>query len=294
MGSFIDGDGKRTRIGSAITREAGRDGGNFLHPDIERLVRRTLIYRERGAMIDAARLRQNLLSSMPLAFNVFGPLALDLSLATRTLHELLPGTFREVTGLAFEHSPGRGKAAFTADYSAFDVAIRGLSPTGQRTFVGIEVKYSETMTEAAPDRYSDRLTEIAVTSDLFVDADWAPLWRTPLQQLLREHLLAQSMLQHGLYDHAAFMVLAPRDNHLVNEATTTYAGFLHPERPDATSFLTFSLEHFIEALSVAGAAAYARALHHRYDFTRLDALLFPDDGPPAHRRPPELLAAPVG
>lgn len=89
---------------------------NFLDPAIASLVRRELVYREIGALIDADRLFRNLLSSMPLVFNLFGPLKRDPEFATRVMRLVLPGFNGTITNILFEHSPGRGNPAFSADY----------------------------------------------------------------------------------------------------------------------------------------------------------------------------------
>ncbi len=79
------------RLGSRISTAAGALGANFLHPDIVPVVTRALAYREPGAAYDVDRLKTNLLSSQPLAFNLFGPLTRDPGLATRFVTEFLPG-----------------------------------------------------------------------------------------------------------------------------------------------------------------------------------------------------------
>ncbi|GJD64581.1 hypothetical protein MPEAHAMD_4764 [Methylobacterium frigidaeris] len=106
--------------------------------------------REPGAAYDVDRLKTNLLSSQPLAFNLFGPLAGDSQLATRFVTEFLPGTLTEVTDVLFEHSPGRGDPRFTADRTAYDVVMRGRNATGARGLICIEIKYSEPGHEPAP------------------------------------------------------------------------------------------------------------------------------------------------
>ena len=60
----------------------------------------------------------------------------------------------------FEHSPGRRDPRFTGDRSAFDVSVRYESPSGQRDFLGIEVKHHETLNDKASEHRS-RYDEIA-------------------------------------------------------------------------------------------------------------------------------------
>jgi len=63
--------------------------------------------------------------------NLFAPLKLDLRQAT-DLWPCFSQGWSEVRVIRFEHSPGRGKAGYTSDYSAFDLAIYGLSTEGIR------------------------------------------------------------------------------------------------------------------------------------------------------------------
>ncbi len=138
------------RLGSRISIAAGRTGANFMTPAIAAVATRALAYREPGAAYDISRLRTNLLSSQPLVFNLFGPLASDPALATRFMAELFPGALADVTDILFEHSPGRGDPRFTADRTAFDIIIRGTAPTGARAIFCIEMKYSEAGHDPAP------------------------------------------------------------------------------------------------------------------------------------------------
>src|SRR3569833_891866 len=175
-GSFIDEHRKRHKIGSSITRAAGQAGANIFSPEITQVVHRELAYRELGSLYDVHRLRTNLLSSMPLTFNLFALLKRDLDLATRFVAEVFPNFMAQVTSVQFEHSPGRGDTRFTGDHSAFDVFVRGTTPRGSRAFIAFEVKYSESMQEQLPLRFSDRLTDIAVNGSVFADVEMSGLW----------------------------------------------------------------------------------------------------------------------
>lgn len=267
-------DGKRRKLGSRITPAAGRDGGNFLSPAIAWLVRRELAYREPGALYDEHRLFTNLLSSMPLAFNLFGPLHIDLPLAGRVLAELFPELKGvEVKAVWFEHSPGRGDAALTGDWSAFDTFIAYQTPAGRKGFVAIEVKYSESCQEPVP-AIRPRYDDLAEVSGLFIDPLKPALRTNPLQQLFREHLLAEAMLMRGDYDEGRFVVVAPRLNTLVTSATTAYQAELKPIDADHSSFAAITLEDVITAIAMAGEEQHAARLYRRYcDFWLVDGQL---------------------
>ena len=73
VGNYVSEDGKRRKLGSRISEAAGRAGGNFLTPEIAHTAWREAAYREVGALVDAERLATNLLSSMPLTFNLLAP-----------------------------------------------------------------------------------------------------------------------------------------------------------------------------------------------------------------------------
>lgn len=276
-------DGKRKKLGSRISNTAARAGANFMAPAIAALVRRELAYREPGAMIDEGRLYTNLLSSMPLAFNLFGLLKLDLAFASRVLGELFPDLAgAQVRAVLFEHSPGRGNPALTGDHSAFDVLLRYEMPTGRQGFVAIEVKYSESCQEPLP-AIRPRYDDLADVSGLFIEPHKPALRTNPCQQLFREHLLAQAMLMRGDYDEGRFVVIAPQLNTLVASAVAGYQAELKPPGDDQAGFGSITLEDTIVALAMAGEEQYAARLYRRYaDFTLVDGeltLFWAGDGP---------------
>src|ERR1700731_2847358 len=151
IGSYVNEAGKRRKLGSRISEAAGRGGGNFLTPEIAHTARREAAYREIGALIDAERLATNLLSSMPLAFNLLAPWGHTLERASGYLIELLPAFTGSALQLVFEHSPGRGNPKFTGDYTAFDALLCYADPHGRNGFVAFEIKYSESMREPMPE-----------------------------------------------------------------------------------------------------------------------------------------------
>ncbi|KQQ19552.1 hypothetical protein ASF56_21700 [Methylobacterium sp. Leaf122] len=252
------------RLGSRISTAAGALGSNFLHTDIVPVVTRALAYREPGAAYDVDRLRTNLLSSQPLAFNLFGPLARDLALATRFVAELMPGTLTLVTDILFEHSPGRCDPRYTADRTAYDVVLRGRDATGARAILCIEIKYSEAGHEPAPPPHP-RYTEIArTTPGLFVDPDDPTLTGPACQQLYRQHCLASAMLTAGLADKATLAFIAPTHNQLAHAAAATYTRQLTDPQAGPIPFVPLTLEHAFVAIATAVLPDHARALHRRY------------------------------
>ena len=265
IGTHSNHRGAKRRIGSLIADNAAEAGRNFLTPQIAEIARLSDAYREPGAMIDRNRLFGNLLSSHPLTLNLFAPLCRDLELAAQILRAIVPDIdVKAVIDVRFEHSPGRQDATLTGDRTAFDAAFSYERSDGKRGLVGIEVKYSESGQEAAPAELSACYTGLARSSGLFKEPDHAALRVSPLNQLFREHLLAQAAVMRGDYAEGYFLLIAPRNNHLVQRAVSLYAAFLAEPGKTQVPFIIVELEQVIEAFGWAGHEAHALDLFERY------------------------------
>jgi hypothetical protein len=257
---------------SLLSREAASAGRNFLSPAIHTFVRHELIMREEGACYDEERLFGNALSSMPLVFNVFAPLAMDLQLATVVFRSLLPTFVHHVTAFRFETSPGRREERFMNDGTAFDLAVEVITPDSELATVFIEVKFSEDMLGPAArwrERYDDASREVG----LFIDPDAAALRSLALEQLFREHCLGQLAVKEGVTPRAIFVAIGPRLNRRVQAAFRCYANELIAEEDladDRVRFQAITLETVIDAIHQAGSAELAKKLWGRYcDFERV-------------------------
>ncbi len=224
-------------------------------------MRRELVLREEGALIDEDRLFSNMLSSMPLTFNVLGPMALDLGLATAVWRHLLPTFIDSVTAIGFEHAPGRGQAAFLADGTAFDAALQVVTPDGEPAMVYVEVKYSEGMTGPAA-AHRPRYDEASRAVALYRDPDSAALRGVALEQFWREHMTAQLAVDLGVTPRAHFVAISPRLNRQVGAALGAYAAELVAPTPtdgDRVGFTALTLEAVVDALAAAGAPTSPRS-----------------------------------
>ncbi|QDM24969.1 hypothetical protein FNL56_01500 [Tardiphaga sp. vice304] len=281
-------------LGSMLEADAARSGRNFLTPEIHAFVRHATIMREEGAAIDEHRLFYNALSSTPMSFNVFAPLALDLQLATAVFRSLLPAFVASVENIRFETSPGRREARFLDDGTAFDLAIEVLTPDGESATVFIETKYSESM-EGPAARLRDRYDEAARQVRLYSEPDAVILRSLALEQLWREHMLAQLAVDQGVTDRAMFVVIGPRLNRRVQTACRVYKNELIPDDDldaDRVQFQSITLEKVIDTINEAGATDLARALWARYcDFERVFHLAMTEYTLPASSSPTTTAAA---
>jgi hypothetical protein len=183
---------------------------------------------------------------------------------------------------------------FTGDYTAFDALIRYSDGQGRNGFVAFEIKYSESMREPMPE-LKPRHAELSHASNLYVDPAAAPLRANPLQQFWREHLLAQSMIDNGLYDEGYLVTIAPALNYHVQDAAEAYHAQLREPENGKVRFIYLTLEDVIEVIRLSD-PAHAEALHHRYaDFWLVDGALelnAPRLGLPAKRSARKPASAP--
>lgn len=266
----IGSDGKY--LGSRLPEEEAKETlNNYLTERIRTVVRHEVDSPESESdkLFAKPRIYNDLLSSQPLCFNLFGELTYNLALATAIVQEMSMGRFCKVTKIQFEMSPGRGDNRFLGDRSAFDVLLECETATGGRGFIGIEVKYHENLI-GKPGRHRVRYDEVANEMKCF-PADHSVFMVSPLQQLWRDHLLSGILKIKNNYEDALFIVLYPKDNGHVAEAVKGYrADLIQTE-----SFDAWTLEEFVVMLKKYSDANWIDLFYNRYlAFDKVETLLF--------------------
>lgn len=233
--------GSARALGSMLTVEDGAAGRNFLTPAIAELARRRVA--EGTGVVEPFRLFHNLLSSQPMCFNLFGPLAADLDLATRLLQAMLPDV-REVTRVALEWSP-TPPAEYLNDRTAFDAFIEYRDADDRLCAIGVETKLSEPFSQAVYDGEPYRR---------WMRQPDAP-WRSPTEertgdprwnQLWRDHLLAIAVRDHARSPYADARLLVvhhPTDTACV----AALAGYRALLRPNDDSLVALPLDQLLDA-----------------------------------------------
>jgi len=235
-------------VGSRLALDFARSSGaNFLTAAARSAVKARLDAPEPHQMLSEPRLQADLLSSMPLCFNLFGDLAADAALAKRATSAWFPDAPQGKVRVRFEHSPGRRDLTFLGNGSAFDVALEiERDPGKARAVVGVETKYhehakrEEVPGEAALRRYA----EITEHSGAF-RACWRDhLVGTELQQIWLDHLLVLSMLQHpsGAWTWGRFVLAYPAENPSFASAAARYVEVLR----DPTTFWPRTIESLLD------------------------------------------------
>ena len=193
------GESRRTRpIASRVDLEFARATNcNFLTPAIVAAVEDRLRRKQRRETLNTTRLYADLLSSMPMCFNLFGPLHRDPESAAKAVAAWFPemSVSDAPVTVGFEWSPGRSDPAFLGDRTAFDAVIRVGPETGGH-LIGVETKYHEypiTQRRASNEEPPQRYVEVSTTAKLFRSAGGvAKVWGTAMEQVWRDHLLARS------------------------------------------------------------------------------------------------------
>ena len=254
--------GEERLLGSRLTPEDAEAGRNFLTKTIWRRVQVELETNGQatGRVLQANRLKANLLSSQPLCFNLFAELDEDRRLATRAFRLLWPTRIHDVERIDFEWSPGRDDNAFLGNRSAFDVAVFHTTPDGDTGVLGIEVKYHEDLTAEAG-AIKDAARRVAERGRLPIDLDDPEWGRAPLNQFLLDHLLALSITYHPdrPYGGAEFCLAYPVGNLACARALSTYRS-----RLGASAFESRTLEEIVGALRMCTDAAWVNDFADRY------------------------------
>ncbi len=239
---------------------------NFLTEKIGALVTQEIVNaRKNKGLIGEPRIWNNLLSSQPLCFNLFGELYDNLVLATSYFKRLFPSKVEKVNEVKFEYSPGRGNQKYTADHSAFDVFIE-YSSGEKRGFIGIEVKYAESLREETIEKANKnfrlRYAELTDGCQLFNQQYIEQLKAPPLSQIWRDHLLSIATKQD--YDEGFFIFLFPSKNEQCQSGVDKYMACLQSADEDVSGFCPRHLEDFIEVLVETVNTDWAKELKERY------------------------------
>jgi hypothetical protein len=260
---YAGGDGA-TPVGSRLALEFARStGANFMTPAALAAARKRLANPEPHEMLAADRLWADLLSSMPLCFNLFGDLEGDRPRAGAAVRAWWPAAPAGDVTVRFEHSPGRRDPDYLFNRSAFDVAFDIDPGNGARGIIGVETKYHEHARPEPIPRLEalQRYLDVSARSGQFVDGFKTWLVGTELQQIWQDHLLALAMQQHpsGRWTWVRFVLVYPADNTSFARAAAAYRRVLRSDE-------TFEARTIEELISTPGAIApeTRRAIVARY------------------------------
>jgi hypothetical protein len=249
-----------SKLDEAVARATG---ANFLSPAIRLAVEDRLALPQQSQTLDEARLWSDLLSSMPLCFNLFGELHNNPSGLLGAIDRLWPEHPGRGHDVVFEWSPGRRDPLYSNNRSAFDAALL-LTMEDGRGIIGIETKYHEDIRPERPPDAEKRLPryrEVTERSGAFRDGWESLLIGTELQQLWLDHLLLLSMRQHpnAAWSWGRFVVVYPKANPSVRDAVARYEALL----ANRETFEARTIEELLDA-HVLHAPSTEAAFRQRY------------------------------
>ena len=247
-------------LGSRIERGAAHESwANFLGEDVVLAVKERLAHPEPEQTLNRLRLKCDLLSSMPMCFNLFGWLHGDLEAADRAVHRWWPDAPGHVSAVRFEWSPGRRlPGEYLENRSAFDVAFELALPGGDSGVIGVETKYHEhcKREKMPPEHRRRRYEAVAAVSRAFRPEALPGILGKDLQQIWLDHLLALSMLQHPSrkWTWAKFVLVHPAKNPSYARAGERYRALL--AAPATFEVRTIESLLDVPALPAAAVAAF--------------------------------------
>jgi hypothetical protein len=240
--------GKPARpVGSRLPLDYACDtGANFLSVDAHEAARARASIIEGHQSFDHHRLWADLLSSVAMAFNLFGDLAADLGLADRAVHTWWPDVPGTVDDVRFAHSPGRLDPTWLGNLVAFDVGFVLDLGDGTQGIVGVVTAYHDVNRRQPPKPSRlPRYREITDRSGFFRPGAINAVNGTDLIHIWLDHLLVLSMLQHPSrsWRWGRLVVVHPADNTDFAEACARYRALLEHQ----STFSSVALEELLDA-----------------------------------------------
>jgi hypothetical protein len=241
------GGGPARLVGSRLPLAYAREtGANFLTAHALDAARARTSIIEPHQSFDHQRLWADLLSSVAMAFNLFGDPAADLALADRAVHTWWPDVPGTVGDVRFAHSPGRLDPAWLGNLVAFDVGFVLDLGDGTQGIVGVVTAYHEVnMRQPPKPNRLPRYREITDRSGFFGLGAIDAVNGTELIHIWLDHLLVLSMLQHPsrAWRWGRLVVVHPAGNTDFADACARYRDLL----VDHSTFSSVTVEELLDA-----------------------------------------------
>lgn len=217
--------------------------------------RRAVEVQKEGGTLEAHRLLHNLLSSMPMCFNIFGALEGVVG-TTDLMRQLFNDDLVSVDEMICEVTPQLD--APLGDRTAFDAILRHQTPTGS-AFVGIETKYTEPL---SPKEYDNpRYREVTEASSWFLNGAADALVGSKTNQLWRGLMLA-SLVEEETGAAGRYAVVSTDDDQAAIDAIEKVQQWM--AEPDRLTFV--SVESMVATARLIGGdvAPWAELFERRY------------------------------
>lgn len=272
-------DGKPSYYGNMINK-GETNGHNFFFTETFEYAKWRVNTKLRDETIDTYRLFNNLLSSMPLAFNLFHPLMMlkeenpsAVDLIVKEAFPFIPSIFRVLEiGLEFVPTPIE---KYTHDKSAMDAFIRFQDREGSNYLIAIEVKYTDSLgSNTVSNKIWEHSLKVIEELDLFTPESILKIHKGKLKvsQIFRNVILAEKYGKVHGYEKVYSIILAPEGNTSTGKEIDLLKSHLNIGAKSRVHALI--LEHFTGSLREYCTGKYLDWInwfHNRYlDFSRVD------------------------
>jgi hypothetical protein len=215
--------------------DGDKTGKNFLNADIFHYAN-TKVYLKHNRIpeitIDEYRLYNNMLSSMPMCFNLFYPLRQALEKKEPFIDTLFSNIFQDmsvckVTGIDIEYIP-LPINEYIDDKTAFDAVIWFEDSIGQKGIIGIEVKYTDKLGNNKASRNVRKL-KVAEESGIFTPKAIEGIRNNGCTQIMRNILLTEAYRLHNKLTYSWSVILSPEDEPYSNNEIDNFRKLLMPD-----------------------------------------------------------------
>ena len=248
-------------------RECGDGWKNFLTEYAFNYAKDRVTNRHKYETIESDRLFNNLLSSQPMAFNLFCPLKQMLvmcpEVASKVIRTALPDyPIHKVTEVDLEFIPEKYEK-LTGDKSAMDAIIRFEDEDGKDGFIAIETKYSENLGTNVASRREKSIECIKQLKCFSPDAEQSIIaGNTALTQIYRNFLLSE---MYGFYEgiQSYSIILAPKEHPTTNNELESLTNVLRDEYKNKIKKI--DLENFVNTIINHSPNGYRAVFERFYD-----------------------------
>ena len=248
-------------------RECGDGWKNFLTEYAFNYAKDRVTNRHKYETIESDRLFNNLLSSQPMAFNLFCPLKQMLEMcsevASKVIRTALPDyPIHKVTKVDLEFIP-ENYEKLTGDKSAMDAIIRFEDEEGKDGFIAIETKYSENLGTNVASRREKSIECIKQLKCFSPDVEQSIIaGNTALTQIYRNFLLSE---MYGFYEgiQSYSIILAPKEHPTTNNELESLTNVLRDEYKNKIKKI--DLENFVNTIINNSPNEYRAVFERFYD-----------------------------
>lgn len=194
------------------------NGLNFISPIAFTYAKQKVLDKQvnQDLLIDEYRLFNNMLSSMPMCFNLFSDLRELLVTDSKRASVVIKRMFQEigwidtVTYIDVEFIP-RPITNYTNDKSAFDALVLVKDRHGAKGLIAIETKYTDLLGSNTA-KHTETKNRLLESNSIF-DTEYSNyLINSGYDQIHRNYLLAYSYAKKHGYKHFTNLIISPKED----------------------------------------------------------------------------------